>query len=75
MEAEAIEQASQALAQWLTAARVVQVSIPVSGTGTGNPWLDTFGRSADDPDSRNTSRRSSRRAPRISANDSLPSRY
>jgi hypothetical protein len=49
-EAEAIEQASQALAQWLAAARVVQVSIPVSGTGTGNPWLDGFGRSADDPD-------------------------
>jgi len=47
-EAEAIEQASQALAQWLAAARVVQVSIPVSGTG--NPWLDAFGRSADDPD-------------------------
>jgi hypothetical protein len=26
----------------------VQVPIPVSGTV--NPWLDTFGRSADDPD-------------------------
>jgi hypothetical protein len=47
-EAEVIEQASRALAQWLAAARVVQVSIPVSGTG--NPWLDAFGRSADDPD-------------------------
>ena len=47
-EAEAIEQASQALAHWLTSARVVQVSIPVPGTR--NPWLDAFGRSADDPD-------------------------
>ena len=47
-EAEAIAQASQALARWLTSARVVQVSIPVSGTA--NPWLDAFGRSADDPD-------------------------
>jgi predicted RNase H-like HicB family nuclease len=47
-EAEAIEQASQALVQWLASARFVQVSIPVSSTD--NPWLDTFGRSADDPD-------------------------
>jgi len=47
-EAEAIEQASQALAQWFASARVVQVSIPESDTG--NPWLDTFGRSSDDPD-------------------------
>ena len=45
---EAIEQASQALVQWLGSARVVQVSIPVSSTG--NPWLDSFGRSANDPD-------------------------
>jgi hypothetical protein len=47
-EAEAVEQASQALAQWLASARVVHVSIPV--LGTGQPWLETFGRSADDPD-------------------------
>jgi hypothetical protein len=47
-EAEAIERASQALVQWLASARVVQVSIPVPDTG--HPWLDAFGRSAQDPD-------------------------
>ncbi len=47
-ESEAIEQASQALTQWLASAKVVQVAIPVSGTG--NPWVDAFGRSSDDPD-------------------------
>jgi hypothetical protein len=45
-EAEAIEQVSQALNRWLASAKVVQVAIPVAG----NPWLDAFGRSADDPD-------------------------
>jgi hypothetical protein len=47
-EAEAIEQASQALVQWLASARVVQVSIPVPDPA--QPWLDAFGRSANDPD-------------------------
>jgi hypothetical protein len=47
-EAEAIEQVSHALSQWLASAKVVQVSVPV--VGSGNPWLDTFGRSANDPD-------------------------
>lgn len=47
-EAEAIAQVSQALGQWLTSAKVVQVTVP--GTESGNPWLDTFGRSAGDPD-------------------------
>jgi hypothetical protein len=47
-EAEAIEQASQALIEWLASARVVQVSVPLSGIGEA--WLSAFGRSADDPD-------------------------
>jgi hypothetical protein len=47
-EAEAIEQASRALVQWLASARVVQVSIPVPNAA--GPWLDGFGRSANDPD-------------------------
>ena len=47
-EAEAIEKVSQALGQWLASAKVVQVAVPA--TSSGNPWLDTFGRSANDPD-------------------------
>ena len=47
-EAEAIAQVTEALAQWLTAARVVHVAVP--GEAQGNPWLDAFGRSANDPD-------------------------
>lgn len=46
-EAEAIERVSQALRQWLLSAKVVQVAVPVTGR---NPWLEAFGRSADDPD-------------------------
>ncbi len=47
-EAEAIEKVSQALGQWLASAKVVQVAVPVTSSGT--PWLDAFGRSANDPD-------------------------
>jgi hypothetical protein len=47
-EAEALEQVGQALKQWLASAKVVQVTVPVAGSG--NPWLDAFGRSAGDPD-------------------------
>lgn len=47
-EAEAIAQVSKALDQWLTSAKIVQVAVPA--VSTGNPWLDTFGRSATDPD-------------------------
>ena len=43
-EAEAVEQVKQKLAAWLKDAKVIEVSVP-----TGNPWLDTFGRSATDP--------------------------
>ena len=43
-EAEAVEQVKQKLTAWLKDAKVVEVSVP-----TGNPWLDSFGRSATDP--------------------------
>jgi hypothetical protein len=43
-EEEAIEQVKQKLDKWLRGAKVVEVTIP-----TGNPLLDFFGRSADDP--------------------------
>ncbi len=43
-EVEAVEQVKQKLSAWLKDAKVVEVSVP-----TGNPWLDTFGRSAQDP--------------------------
>jgi len=29
---------------------LVQLEVPVTADGAGNPWLDTFGRSAADPD-------------------------
>ena len=47
-EAEAIAQVTEALAQWLTTAKVVNVAVP--GEARANPWLDAFGRSANDPD-------------------------
>jgi predicted RNase H-like HicB family nuclease len=47
-EAEAVARVSQALDQWLASAKIIQVAIP--GGKSGNPWLDTFGRSANDPD-------------------------
>lgn len=47
-EAEALEQVRQALGQWLASAKVIQVAVQVAGSG--NPWLDAFGRSANDPD-------------------------
>ena len=47
-EAEAVAQVTEALAQWLTAAKVVHVTVP--GEVRANPWLDAFGRSATDPD-------------------------
>ena len=47
-EAEAIAHVTEALAQWLTAAKVVQVAVP--GEAQDHPWLDAFGRSANDPD-------------------------
>ncbi len=47
-EEEAVARVSQALKQWLTSAKMVQVDVPVADRG--HPWLDGFGRSAHDPD-------------------------
>ena len=47
-EAEAIAQVTDALAQWLASAKVIHVAVP--GGANGNPWLDAFGRSAQDSD-------------------------
>lgn len=47
-EQEAIEQVGIALEQWLATGKVIQIDVP--GIGTGNPWVDFYGRSADDPD-------------------------
>ena len=47
-EADALKKVSQALAEWLTSAKVVQIDIP--GLESSHPWLKAFGRSADDPD-------------------------
>jgi hypothetical protein len=47
-EDEAIHRVSESLVQWLASAKLVTVDVSVRGAG--NPWLDTFGRSADDRD-------------------------
>jgi hypothetical protein len=47
-EAEALEQVERNLGEWLRSAKVVHLEVP--GIERGNPWLDHFGRSADDPD-------------------------
>jgi len=47
-EEAVLEQVGYALGQWLATAKVVHVEIPL--VDQGNPWLDTFGRSAQDPD-------------------------
>jgi hypothetical protein len=47
-EAEAVEQVRGSLTGWLASAKLVRVEVP--GSGAGNPWLESFGRSAGDPD-------------------------
>ncbi len=47
-EEDALEQLGGVLSRWLGKAKLVQLDIPESSEA-GNPWLDTFGRSADDP--------------------------
>lgn len=43
-----MSQVGRALGDWLGTGKIVEVEVP--GNGTGNPWLDAWGRSADDPD-------------------------
>jgi hypothetical protein len=47
-EEDALEQLGEVLSHWLGRGKLVQLDIPESSEA-GNPWLDTFGRSADDP--------------------------
>ncbi len=47
-EKDALEQLGEILGRWLGKAKLVQLHVPESSE-TGNPWLDTFGRSAEDP--------------------------
>jgi hypothetical protein len=46
-EAEAVDQVRRSLNEWLAGAKIVPVEVSVNG---GNPWLEFFGRSIDDPD-------------------------
>jgi len=47
-EAEAVETLCRSLAEWLRSAKLVRVEVP--DPETGNPWLESFGRSATDSD-------------------------
>ena len=46
----AAEDAGLALASWLGTAELYSVEIPLKPISASNPWLESFGRSADDPD-------------------------
>ena len=46
-EPEALEQVGKLLKRWLSAAKLVQLEVLTNG---GNPWLEAFGDSANDPD-------------------------
>lgn len=45
---KALAEVGKSLQSWLGSAQMVQVDIP--GSAPGNPWLETFGQWADDPD-------------------------
>jgi hypothetical protein len=47
-ETEALTEVGKALGQWLGSGKIVEVEVP--GGGSGNPWLEAWGRSVDDPD-------------------------
>ena len=47
-ETAAVDQVRQSLAAWLGSGKLVSINVPLNGTG--NPWLDSFGRSAGDPE-------------------------
>ncbi|MCP4349153.1 MAG: hypothetical protein GY795_27040 [Desulfobacterales bacterium] len=47
-EADAIQKVTQALKEWFSSAKVIQIDIP--DMQSSNPWLEAWGRSADDPD-------------------------
>jgi len=45
---KALAEVGKSLQGWLGSAQMVQVEVP--GSVPGNPWLETFGQWADDPD-------------------------
>ena len=47
-EAEVLTRVGRSLGEWLGSGKIVEVEVP--GGRNGNPWLDAWGRSADDPD-------------------------
>jgi hypothetical protein len=47
-EADAVAQVRESLAALFTSAKIVSIDVPLYGHN--NPWLDGFGRSANDPD-------------------------
>ncbi len=49
-EAEALRKLTSSLKEWLESAKLIQLDISMDSEARPNPWLDTCGRSADDPD-------------------------
>jgi hypothetical protein len=47
-EQEAVEQVKESLTQLLASGKLVRIAIAIPGGS--NPWLQSFGRSANDPD-------------------------
>ncbi len=47
-EAEAVEQVRESLSHLLASGKLVRIDVSIPDSG--NPWLQGFGRSADDPD-------------------------
>ena len=49
-EAEALRKLTAALRNWLESAKLIQLDVPVHTESAPNPWIESFARSADDPD-------------------------
>jgi len=45
---KALTEVGKSLESWLGSAQIVQVDVP--GSDSVNPWLETLGQCADDPD-------------------------
>jgi len=68
-EEEAIARVKQALRRLVRVGEIVSIDVPVNGQS--NPWLDGFGRSANDPDFPRIRKNYSARGPRKMPNDSV----
>lgn len=49
-ETEALRKLTTAIRNWLESAKLIQLDVPLHEESAPNPWLESFGRSADDPD-------------------------